>query len=195
MDTETQKKSDEVEGGWGNVYAMGMSCAVTWDSKTDLYEIWDHNSKDKLNEYLNNKIVITYNGIQFDSQLLLGNDRKIELRGATSNDKYKWYNLDLYVEILRNMFCMDKSDYPKIIEKIKQTRTGKGVFSLGNVAQATLGISKSGDGADAPTLFQTKQLTKLYSYNLQDVRVLKELFLFAKKYKYIVSGSYDIVKL
>ncbi len=32
MDAETQRVADEVEGGWENIRAFGLSVAVTWDA-------------------------------------------------------------------------------------------------------------------------------------------------------------------
>lgn len=194
MDTESQKMADQVDGGWSNVYGMLMSSAVTYDSKTDNYMFWDDESRDKLCEYLNGKTVVTYNGIMFDSRLLQGNHRTIELNGDTKTDNYCWHNIDIYVEIFRRIYKMDKSNYPKLLEKMQANKHAKGIFSLHDITVATLNHTKIGDGAMAPKLFQDGKFAELYQYNLQDVRVTKELFQFILKYKYIVTGSYDIVQ-
>ena len=193
-DTETQKLADEIPGGWNDVFGMMMSSAVTYDSKTDNYNFWDHNSREKLCQYLNGKNVVGFNSIMFDSKLLLGDNRIIELDGSTKNDKYSWKNIDIYVEIFRRIFQMDKSNYPELLKKMQEKKHQKGVFGLKDIAGATLNHTKSGDGAHAPVLFKEGKLAELYSYNLQDVRVTKELFQFIMKYRYIVTGSYDIVQ-
>jgi hypothetical protein len=194
-DCETQKYAEDPSvGGWHNVYGMEMSSAVTYDSKTDNYTFWDHLSRERLCEFLNGKLVISFNGIMFDSRLLLGNDRTIELNGMTRNIKYGWNNIDLYVEIFRRIFKMDKSNYPKIIETMQAKKHAKGVFGLHDVTIATLNHTKTGDGAEAPMLFKQGRIVELFQYNLQDVRVTKELFQFILKYKYLVTGSYDIVQ-
>ena len=59
---------------------------------------------------------------------------------------------------------------------------------------ATLNHTKNGEGADAPMLFQQGRIVELFQYNLQDVRITKELFNFIQKYKYLVTGSYDIIQ-
>jgi hypothetical protein len=193
-DCETQKLADEVPGGWDNVYGMGLSSAVTYDSKTDNYNFWDHNSREKLCEYLNGKNVVGFNSIMFDSKLLLGDNRIIELDGSTKNSKYGWKNIDIYVEIFRRIFQMDKSNYPELLKKMQAKKHQKGVFGLKDIAGATLNHTKSGDGAMAPILFREGKLAELYGYNLQDVRVTKELFQFILKYRYCVTGGFDIVK-
>ena len=193
MDAETKLLADQVEGGWNNVYGMGMSSAVTYCSATDMYKFWPDISRDHLCRYLHGKVVVTFNGIQFDSKLLLGDNRIIEPNGVTRNDKYKWANADIYVEIWRHIFNMDKSDYPAIIKKIHGQKFPKGTFNLDSVATNTLKISKSGDGAHAPALYQQGRIVELFEYNLQDVRVEKELYLFIKKMRYIVTGGFDVV--
>ncbi len=193
-DLETQKLADQVQGGWSNIHGMGMASGVTYCSATDMYKIWNHDSKGALCEYLNNKLTISFNGIKFDSIVLLGNNRKIESNGATSNSDYKWFNLDLYVEIFRRMYKVPRDKYPELLDIMKQRRHGKGVFTLDAIVKNTIGTSKSGDGADAPLLFQQNRFSELYEYNLQDVRVLKQLTEFVLKYKYLVNGEFNIVQ-
>ncbi len=195
-DCETQILSDDVPGGWNNIYGMGMSSAVTYCFTSGMYKFWDHNQRDDLCEYLNGKIAISYNGIQFDSQLLLGNDRIIESNGVTKNNKWSWFNADIFVEIWKHVLNNKYKEYPELIKQLKihGKKMGRGVMTLGAISRHTLGLSKSGDGAMAPKLFQDGKIVELFEYNLQDVRVTKQLYEFIKKYKYVVSGSYDIVK-
>ena len=128
----------------------------------------------------------------FDSKVLLGNGRTIEPNGVTRNEKFGWHNFDMYIEMFRILFKMDKSNYPEIIKKMKPH--AKGVFALHDVTKATLNHTKNGEGADAPMLFQQGRIVELFQYNLQDVRITKELFNFIQKYKYLVTGSYDIIQ-
>lgn len=194
MDAETQKYAEEIPGGWNNVYGMDLASAVTYDSKSDSYTFWDHHSRENLCEYLNGKLVVTFNGIIFDSRLLLGNDRIIEPNGVTRNSKHSWNNLDIYVEMWRRILKMDKTDYPKIIQMMKAQRFKKGIFGLKEVSLATLNHTKSGDGADAPKLFKDGKIVELFQYNLQDVRITRQQLEFILKYKYLVTGTYDIVQ-
>jgi len=192
MDAETQLLAEEIPGGWDNVFGMKMASAVTYDSKTDNYDFWT--DREKLNEYLNNKTVVTFNGIHFDSVLLLGSNRIIELDGKTRNEKFGWHNIDIYLEMWRRIMKMDKSNYPKIVEEQRKQRPPKGVFNLGVISEATLHHTKTGYGELAPQLFKEGRWAELFQYNLQDVRITKELFQFILKYRYLVTGSYDIVK-
>jgi hypothetical protein len=193
MDAETKMLAKQVQGGWDNIYGHGMSSAVTYSSASDKYKFWPSDQRDALCSYLNKQVVVTFNGIMFDSKLLLGNDRVIEDNGATSNDKYSWINADIYVEMWRHILQLDRSDYSAIVKKIQEQKFPKNVFGLDPIAKNTLGVSKSGEGAHAPDLFQQGRLLELFEYNLQDVRVTRQLYMFIKQWKYVITGGFDIV--
>jgi hypothetical protein len=193
MDAETKYYAAQVKGGWDNIYGQGMSSAVTYCSYHDTYKFWPESSRDDLCAYMNGKLIVTFNGIMFDSKLLLGDDRLIESNGATSNGTYSWINADIYIEMWRNILDMDRSDYPAIIQKIKEQKFPKGIFNLDGITTNTLKLRKLGNGSKAPELFQQGKHLELFEYNLQDTRVTKELYLFIKRYRYLVTGSYDVV--
>lgn len=193
-DLETKKLAKDVPGGWSNVYGMGMSSGVTYCSKTDMYMFWDENQRDDLCNYLNGKLAVGFNSIRFDSKLLLGDNRIIESNGVTKNDKYSWFNSDIYVEIWRNILAMDRNHYPDLLISISKQKFEKNIFDLHSITQNTIGHTKSGDGAMAPELYQKGEIFKLLQYNLQDVRCTRELFEFIIKYRYVVTGKGDIVQ-
>lgn len=193
VDTETQKHADQVSGGWDNIEGMGFASAVTYSSQLDRYVFWKSNQREDLCKYLNNQLVVSFNGINFDTKLLLGNDRVLNNNGSTENGKYKWFNADLYVEIWRNILNLDRTNYNIIIKKIEEQRFPKGMFDLENIGNATLGMKKAGKGSRAPDLFQQGKLIELFQYNLQDVRVTKSLYEFIRERKYIITGGYDVV--
>lgn len=193
VDTETQKHADQVSGGWDNIEGMGFASAVTYSSQLDRYVFWKSNQREDLCKYLNNQLVVSFNGINFDTKLLLGNDRVLNNNGSTENGKYKWFNADLYVEIWRNILNLDRTNYNIIIKKIEEQRFPKGMFDLEIIGNATLGMKKAGKGSRAPDLFQQGKLIELFQYNLQDVRVTKSLYEFIRERKYIITGGYDVV--
>jgi len=192
MDAETKLRDNQVKGGWDNIHGMGLASAVTWSSATNMYKFWPETSREQLCEYLNKRLVVTYNGIMFDSKVLLGNDRLLESNGVTCNDKHKWINADIYVEIWRHIFNMDRNDYPGITKKIQEQKFPKGIFNLDSVIASTLKRPVSGN-INAPDLFQQGKLLELFEYNLYQVRITKELYLFIKKMRYIITGGFDVV--
>lgn len=192
-DVETQKMSNQVEGGWNNIYGMGLASAVTYSSADDQYLFWQESEREDLCKYLNNQLVVSFNGLTFDSKLLLGDDRILLPNGTTQNNKYSWKNADIFIETWRRILNLDRTNYPKIVEEINKQEMQQGIFSLDGIANATLNRSKSGKGSNACMLYQQRKYIELFNYNLQDVRLTKELYLFIMKYKYLVTGSYDIV--
>jgi len=54
-------------------------------------------------------------------------------------------------------------------------------IKLDNVAQATLGYGKSGDGLQAVKLYAEGKIEELLAYCLQDVKVTKEVFDFGRE--------------
>jgi len=75
------------------------------------------------------------------------------------------------------------------LEKFKKQEIFDGTLSLDSIAFSTLGRGKTGHGAHAPELIAKKKWAEVFAYNLQDVRLTKELFEFIKKYHYILDGK------
>lgn len=194
-DIETKKLANEVEGGWSNIYGMGMASGVAWSSKTDEFHFFgsEESEVDRMSELLNDKVAVTFNGITFDSKVLLGNDRTIEDDGSTRNGKYGWKNIDIFMAMWRRILAF-KGTVPELIEAQKKAGfRKKGVYNLDSILWATMRIKKNGSGLDAPRLYQEGKTRELLQYNLQDVKCERDLYQFIKKYRYLVNGEYDIV--
>lgn len=194
-DLEIQKDPSIV--GWENTFELGLSSCVAYSYETKQYHFFGHTEEERIRciEFLNGATCVTFNGIRFDSRVLLGNDRVIHPNcetTATVNGKlYKWTNYDIYMKILQVL--SGEKDCSKVLDN--KTFHGKGLYSLDTLCRRTLGISKNGDGALAPKLFQDGNFYELLQYNLQDVRMTKDLFEFVQKYNYVINGNHDVVKL
>jgi hypothetical protein len=201
-DIETRNTTDEV-GGWNHVFEMGIATCVTYSYNENLYRFWDHTEKDhrKLLDYMNGCIAVGFNTINFDSKVLLGNNRKLLPNGSTAGNpfgeskQYGWKNFDIFAEIWRTIFKTNN-----IVDALRQQGEAKqfhvsGLFTLDSLAQNTLGgyCMKTTNGKTAPAKFKMGMLKELWEYNLQDVRTEKELFEFIRKYKYIINGQFDMV--
>ena len=62
----------------------------------------------------------------------------------------------------------------------------KGAWKLGRVAQGTLGITKTADGAMAPSMVENERYAQLYKYCMQDVVCTRDLWRFMSKYGYVI---------
>jgi len=187
-DVEIVTVPDETPGGWDNPEGMGFASGVTYDYATDLYEFFLHPANaEGLRTKLTNRIAITFNGIKFDSRVLLGNEREINQGFTRSQDnRYIWFNYDILLEYIKSRF--NYATVADAEERLGDRKIHDGSFSLDALGKATLGIGKTGHGAHAPILYQQKQYDALLSYNLQDTRLTKKLFDFIRAYSYVVDG-------
>ncbi len=195
LNAEAKLGATQVNGGWSNVHDMGMSSAVTYSTQTDKYRFWSEKQRSDLIEYLNDRVIVTFNGLMFESLLLLGNERYLHFNGVVEevDEACSWRNIDIFVEMWRHIFDMDKSDYPAIIKKIREQKFPKGIFDLNTIANNTINMEKVAEKINAPALYQRKMLLRLFECNLQNVRIIKELYSFIRDKRYIVTGSYDVV--
>lgn len=185
-DVEIAKSIDEVAGGFNNPGELGFASGVTYDYAKDLYEFFMHEvGGEALRVKLTNRIAVSFNGIKFDSRVLLGNDRETNMGFTSSKDRsYMWFNFDILLEFIRGRFnCKDVSEAEV---KLGQKGIHDGSFNLDALGKATLGIGKTGHGAHAPILYQKKQYDALLAYNFNDVRITKKLFDFIRRYGYVV---------
>lgn len=85
--------------------------------------------------------------------------------------------------VLNNYYHADLTQFPQldILVEIKNTLGFR--VKLDDVAQATLGVKKSGHGLQAVEWFKTGEWEKIEKYCLDDVRITRDLYEFGKKYK------------
>src|SRR6516165_123292 len=140
FDLETQRTANDV-GGWDKKTEMGMSLAVTYSSDLNEYRIYSEKRVDDLiDQLLRADLVVGFNVVNFDYQVLMG---------YTILDlPHQLRTLDLLVEIDRVAGVKPKLD---------------------NIAQATLGVGKSGDGFDAIKWWREKKLVEIAEYCCFDV--------------------------
>ena len=145
FDLETRRTANDV-GGWNHKDKMGISVACTFSTKTNEYSIYtEEEVQDLIKQLLRADLVVGFNHISFDYEVLMGHtiiDLKDQVR-----------SLDLMVEL----------------EKVLGHR-----IKLDAVASATLnGLSKTADGLDAIRGWQQGEILKIVEYCCFDVKVTK----------------------
>lgn len=180
-DVETEKLADEVEGGWNNPYGMKFGSAVAYSFDEDLYYFFNRHERKELISLLGNSTVISFNGKVFDNKVLL------------NNKKPKWTDIDILEEIIKAKYNVNSI-------KDAQLLYGKSVvhnntLSLSAIGRGTLNKKKNGSGKMAPLLLSQKKFSKLYEYNLQDVRLLKQIFRYYLQHGFVKDGSGDKIYL
>lgn len=136
--------------GWTDYARMGISCAVTYCYERDEYKLFDEFMIDELGKYLSRAdLVCGFNIFNFDNNLLASAD----------------INLDA-------SRCYDLLKEIAIATKTPNNFAG---LSLDAVTRANFADAKTGHGAKAPILYQTKNFGELFDYCLNDVRLTKKI--------------------
>jgi RNase_H superfamily len=144
FDLETQHTANDV-GGWERKRDMGMSLGVTYSSDLNEYRIYSEKRVDDLiHQLLRADLVVGFNVVNFDYQVLMG---------YTILDlPHQLRTLDLLLEV---------------------EHAGGVKPRLENIAQATLGFGKSGDGIDAIKWWREKKMLEIAEYCCFDVKVTR----------------------
>jgi len=176
-DIEIANSVESVKGEWGNPNGMSFSSAVVYSYDKDRYYFFLHlTGLTKLLEFLNKNNTISFNGIKFDSKIILGNNRRIipnkKRTGVYITGRGMiWNEYDIFTQCLKSVYKI-KNDI------IAYKRISPGGLALNDITKATINMGKSGSGADAPILYQQKKYDELLEYNLQDVRITRNLYNF-----------------
>ena len=144
FDLETQRTANDV-GGWDKKSDMRMSLGVTYSTNLKEYRIYtEKRVNDLVQQLLRADLVVGFNIVNFDYEVLMGYT-VLDLPGQLRS-------LDLLVEV-------------------EKTLGNK--LRLDNIAQATLGLGKTGDGVDAIKWWREKRLMEVAEYCCFDVKVTK----------------------
>lgn len=189
LSDEIKKKED-----WKKINEDWFGSAVAYSYLKDKYSFFLHRKGlQSLRKLLNQSRVVTFNGVNFDSCVVLGRTRSIiknkEKCGLTiRHGPCSWIEYDIFIQCMKGLYDL-KDD----IEARK--RISPGGFCLNDVAKQTIGISKIGEGSAAPKLYRKRKYDELFAYNLQDVRITKLLFDHIIIYGWILNRDRKKVKV
>lgn len=148
---------------------LDISVVCIHDSKTDEYSSFLQEDLPKLWPILEQAdMLITFNGDHFDIPLL---------NKYYSGDLTKIKSLDLLREIKNSLGRRIKLD---------------------TIAEATLGVNKSGHGLEAVEWWKTGEIDKIIKYCIEDVKITKKVYDYALqngKLKYKDMGVIKDIKL
>ncbi len=156
FDLETQRSAKQV-GGWHMAHRMRISCGVVYDVKDDSFAVYMENQVDQLIEHLLKlDLVVGFNSKLFDYQVL---------------SRYSQFDFN-------QMPALD------LLEQVHKTLGFR--LSLDHLATETLNVSKSGSGLDALRWWQEGRIDKIIDYCRMDVKVTRNLYLFARDNGYLI---------
>lgn len=146
FDLETQKLADEV-GGWSCIRDMGLAVAVTYSPAQDCYSFYTEGEVGQLIADLRAaRKVVGYNLYRFDYEVL---------RAYTTDPLDDLPTVDMLRDLAGHLGWRPK---------------------LNDLAVATLGLAKSGDGLDAVRWFRQGRLDRVIDYCRRDVEVTWRIY-------------------
>jgi DEAD/DEAH box helicase domain-containing protein len=161
LDIETQRSAEEV-GGWQHIADMKLALAVTYNDGTS--EFKTHLEKDVerlLLELVMADKVVGYNIDRFDLEVLKGYGRW---------DMSRIRTFDMLADI-----------YRKLGFRLKLT----------DVAEATLGVSKSADGLQSLKWWKEGRVDLIEQYCRRDVEITRDLHRFGRTNGYVLYRDRD----
>jgi DEAD/DEAH box helicase domain-containing protein len=156
FDLETQHLAQEV-GGWGNKHRMKMSVGVVYNETTSEFKVYqEENISQLLNDLRSADLVIGFNLINFDYEVLKGYPNNIDFSQIRTFDIFAYIR-----ETLGSMVSLD------------------------SIAYATLNQSKCGNGTQAIQWFRNGDFDSLIHYCKKDVEITRDIFYFGEQNRYI----------
>ena len=159
FDVETQKSFKEITDR-KKIHNLKISVIGLYDSSRDVYEAYEEKDIIKVDEIFRNAdCIIGFNSNGFDLPILA----------------------PYLFSPVENFFSLD------LLEEIQKT-VGHRV-TLQSIAEATLGINKTGDGLGAIDMFREGRIEDLKKYCLNDVRLTKEIYEYGCDHKKVLFVS------
>lgn len=146
FDVETQKSFKEITDR-KKIHNLKISVVGLYDSARNVYEAYEEKDLIKVDEIFRNAdAIIGFNSNGFDLPILA---------------PYLFTPIE-------NLLSID------LMEEIQKSLGHR--VTLQSVAEATLGMNKSGDGLGAIEMYKEGRMEELKKYCLQDVQITKEIY-------------------
>lgn len=172
-DLEIKNTIDGHNVTWKDFHKMGVSVGCLFDYQTgDTHIYMDDNLEELWSRLMRADIVVGFNITNFDNRLLVASLPRNPERNESAIFPRCY---DLLTEVRKPT----KQPFPK-------------GCNLNEVLNATFGMAKTEDGADAPIFYQQNRLGKLISYCLADVRRERLAFEFAYLNGHLKTATHGI---
>lgn len=196
VDVEIKKTIEETPGGWNSTDKLGVAVACVWEYSGKRMRVYGPDDVSALQKRLLKADRISgYNIWNFDFPVIWGISKPIWINWPTkaplSDVEMKIVyqgsdgaNLKAELvgktnDILRRIWAAQGFDPDK-------WQQGMGGAKLDEIASATIGASKIGNGAEAPKWFQSGQIQRVVNYCADDVAIERDLTDFVDRYGYVI---------
>ncbi len=169
LDVETRRSAAEV-GGWHKAADMGVSVAVVFDSAQNTAVDGDISSE-------SNPAFLAFS--QDELPQLFALLRKADVVVGFNISRFDYAVLQPFADYA--LADLPTLDILTVIKKRLSYRV-----SLGNVAQATLGVPKSADGLQALAWWKEQKLDAIEAYCKQDVDITRRIYEYGREHGYVL---------
>ena len=178
FDVEIAKTIEEV-GGWDNTEKMGVAVACVWQYQDQRMRVYGPDDVKALQDrLLRASRVSSYNGFLFDCPVVWSMPKRDWKPGHHLYDAM----LPKTNDILRRIWQAEGYN-PDVWQ------SGMGGAKLNNIAQATLGVGKIGEGASAAHWYQQGRIQHVVNYCADDVAIERDLTDFVDRYGFVVKSG------
>ncbi|MBI4034216.1 MAG: ribonuclease H-like domain-containing protein [Candidatus Brennerbacteria bacterium] len=162
FDIETSNSPDDI-GGWDHLEKLNVSVVGVYSYNQNRYFCFGENELEKLAAFFQNAaLLVGFSSKRFDVPVL-----------------EKYFNFKLA--------AVPHFDILEEIERAFGRRVG-----LGILAEANLGLKKTGHGLEAIEMYKRGEIERLKSYCLQDVKITKEIFDLIRNQGYLWIPQRDV---
>ena len=191
VDVEIQRTIEETPGGWDATDKVGVAVACLWEYRSQRMRVYGPDDVPALRErLLVAERISGYNIFNFDFPVIWGVSKPEWLVGSgIASKQYGKEEGSLKVllerrtnDILRRIWIAEGYDPDR-------WQAGMGGAKLDDIASATIGAHKIGNGADAPRWFQAGQIQRVVNYCADDVAIERDLTDFVDQYGYVIKNG------
>lgn len=186
VDVEIQRTIEETPGGWNATDKLGVAVACLWEYQTQRMRVYGPDDVPALRERLLKADRISgYNIQNFDFPVIWGIEKNkwIHRAGLLADEAVAWEVLvqspHRTNDLLRRIWIAQGFN-PDVWQ------AGMGGSKLDDIAGATIGAHKIGNGADAPKWYQAGLVQKVANYCADDVAIERDLTDFVDRYGYVI---------
>lgn len=187
VDVEIQKTIEETPGGWNATDKLGVAVACLWECRTQRMRVYGPDDVPALQERLLQADRISgYNIWNFDFPVIWGIEETKWMggvSGADDNISSIRYALHRKTNDILRCIWIALGFNPDIWQ------AGMGGVKLDDIASATIGARKIGNGADAPKWYQAGQVQRVANYCADDVAIERDLVEFVDHYGFVIHNG------
>lgn len=189
VDVEIARTIEETPGGWDATDQLGMAVACVWQYQDQRMRVYGPDDVPALRERLLKADRISgYNIFNFDFPVIWGIGKQDWLAarndlGASKGAPAIYKRLLPRTDDMLRRIWVALGFNPDVYSK------GMGGCKLDDIAAATLGVGKIGNGADAPKWYQAGKIQQVVNYCCDDVAIERDLTDFVDRYGYVIQAG------